>query len=329
MVRQADMHEVTLIIVNWNGRQYLQDCLDSVLDQTYTDFEVIVVDNGSSDDSVCFIRENYPQVKIVCLDENLGFTGGNIAGFEVAQGQFIALLNNDTRVEQDWLGELVNAMRARSDLGICASKIVIDGTNLIDSAGDCFTTAFTGTKIGYKQPASLFGEPRSVHGGCAAAILYRRSMLEQIGFLDDDFFFNHEDTDLNIRAWLAGWKCAFVPQAVVHHKVSGSIGHLSARTVYFFSRNNEWVWLKNIPLTLMVRLLPARILYELFAFLYYGILSGQLGAFLRGKIDAIKNIRRVLAKRKDIQRLVVISQGEMLRHLEPISGYLINRVKNG
>lgn len=321
------MCDVSVIIVNWNGQQYLKNCLESVLAQKFTEFEVIVVDNGSSDDSVNFIRENYQTVRVVCLDENRGFTGGNCAGFEVAEGQFIALLNNDTCVESDWLGSLVNAMREQPAVGICASKIIIDGTNLIDSAGDLFTTAFTGTKVGHKQSANLFNKPRNLHGGCAAAILYRRSMLDIIGFLDDDFFFNHEDTDLNMRAWLAGWKCIYVPEAIVHHKVSASVGHLSAKTVYFFSRNSEWVWLKNVPWPLIIQLLPQRLMYEIFSFLYYGVASGHLIAFIKGKFDAAKKIGCMLRKRKNVQQNIRLSRNEMLVGLIPINRYLWERFR--
>ncbi len=322
------MYAATLIIVNWNGRQFLKDCLDAVMAQTFTDFEVIVVDNGSSDDSVNFIRENYPCVKIVCLDENRGFTGGNCAGFEVAQGHFIALLNNDTRVEPAWLGELVSVMHAQPDVGICASKIIIEGTELIDSVGDLFTTAFSGTKVGHLQSASLFDPPHEIHGGCAAAILYRRSMLEKIGFLDDDFFFNHEDTDLNLRAWLAGWRCQYVPAAIVHHKVSASIGELSEKGVYYFSRNSEWVWLKNVPLYLMIFYLPHRILYEIASFSYFCILKRRWLPFFRGKRDAMKKLLVMLHKRRQVQRLIVRHGSEIQGRLVPLRSYFLKRLSS-
>ena len=321
------MYAVTLIIVNWNGRQYLKDCLDSVMAQKFTDSEVIVVDNGSSDDSVNFIRENYQNVRVVCLDENRGFTGGNYAGFEVAQGQFIALLNNDTRVEPAWLGELVSAMQAQSDVGICASRIIIDGTELIDSVGDLFTTAFSGTKVGHLQSASLFNTPHVVHGGCAAAILYRRSMLDQIGFLDDDFFFNHEDTDLNMRAWLSGWKCEYVPGAIVHHKVSATVGDLSDTSVYYFARNNVWVWIKNVPIGSLLCNLPQRIVYELSAVGFFCIKKGKWRSFIKGKFAAVIKIPAMLIKRKKIQKMVKLKHCEIAAHLIPIGDYLRLRLQ--
>lgn len=319
------MCEASVIIVNWNGAHHLPGCLESLMNQTYRDFEVVVVDNGSMDNSVAYVKEHFPQVKLVCLDTNRGFTGGNWAGYEIAKGSFIALLNNDARAEPGWLGSLVSIMHSNPEVGICASRIIMDGSNMIDSAGDRFTTAFTGTKIGYRQPANLFDMPHAVQGGCAAAILYRRCMLDEIGFLDDDFFFNHEDTDLNLRAWLAGWKCSYVPDAIVYHKVSASIGHLSAKTIYYFSRNNEWVWLKNVPFSIMIILLPQRLIYELFSLLFYGFLSGHLLSFIKGKLDALKRITLILNKRKKIMPQIKLSHRKIVKELMPISRYLIDR----
>lgn len=317
---------ISVIIVSWNGRHLLRDCLDAVLGQDFDDFEVILVDNGSSDGSPELVQESYPAVRLVRLEENRGFTGGNLAGFGFAKGTFIALLNNDTRPEKGWLRALFTGMSGDRMVGICASKIVIDGTDKIDSVGDLFTTAFTGTKLGSLRGCDEFSSPMLVHGACAAAVLYRREMLDDIGFLDDDFFFNHEDTDLNLRAWFAGWKCLFLPDAVVHHKVSASIGELSAATVYYFSRNNEWVWLKNVPLALMIRYLPNRVLYEITSLAFYGIKSRRLLPFLKGKLDAVKMFPVMLSKRRAVQGLIRISSQEIAAGLVPITSYLRKRI---
>lgn len=320
------MCEISIIIVNWNGAHHLLGCLTSLIEQTFRDFEIIIVDNGSSDNSVSYIRDNFPQVRLVCLDHNRGFTGGNLAGYEVAQGRFIALLNNDTRVEQSWLEKMLEAMQSDRGVGICASRIVIDGTDLIDSIGDLFTTAFSGTKVGHLKPKKQYDRPHHVHGGCAAAILYRRSMLDEIGFLDDDFFFNHEDTDLNLRAWLCGWKCMYVPEAIVYHKVSATVGELSDMAVYHFSRNTVWVWLKNVPLSLMIRFLPHRLAYELSSAVYF-CGNGKWRAYLCGKWDAIRSFRHMWRKRASIQRLIKLQHDHICRGLVPIWSYLLSRLQ--
>ena len=320
------MCHVSLIIVNWNGRHLLRECLDAVMAQTYRDFEVILVDNGSTDDSCAFVSQHYSTVRLMPLTHNRGFTGGNIAGYQQSRGRYIALLNNDTRPEPQWLEALVGAMEQDSSVGICASRIIIDGTDTLDSVGDSFTTAFSGTKIGRLQPAADYPDSTRFHGGCAAAILYSRAMLDEIGFLDEDFFFNHEDTDLNLRAWLAGWQCQYVPTAIVHHKVSASIGELSERGVYYFSRNTEWVWIKNVPLGLMMRYLPQRLLYEFASFGYFCVIKRRWHAFFQGKLDALKGLAAMLTKRRQVQRLIVLKTADIRHGLIPLSGYFLKRL---
>lgn len=321
------MCEISIIVVNWNGVSYLPGCLESVMNQSYRDFEVIVVDNGSSDNSTAYIKEYFPQVIVLSLDSNRGFTGGNLAGYEVAKGRYIALLNNDTRVDKNWLEQMVITMKSDPAVGTVACRIIVDGTDMIDSAGDIFTSAFTGTKVGHFQPSRQYEQSRTVHGGCAAAILYRKSMLDEIGFLDDDFFFNHEDTDLNLRAWFCGWKCTYVPTAVVYHKVSATVGKLSDMGVYYFSRNNEWVWLKNVPFGLMFRFLPQRLLYEFTSALYF-CGNGKWKPFIKGKLDALKSFNHVLKKRKKIQSLIKLPYSQIAHDLSPISSYLRSRLTN-
>lgn len=317
---------VSIIIVNWNGINLLKDCLDSIYCQAFTDFEVILVDNDSKDDSVKFIKSNYPKIIVIPLTENTGFTGGNIAGFSVATGRFIVLLNNDAVLTKSWLEVMVAAL-ADDTVGFCSSKIIIAGTDMVDSVGDTFTTAFSGTKMGEYELHNNFNERRFVPGACAAAVIYKKAMLEQIGFLDEDFFFNHEDTDLNLRAWLSGWRCLFVPEAVVYHKVSASVGELSDKGVYYFSRNNVWVWVKNVPSNLIISNFMQRIIYELSSFAFFCIVKGKWRAFLRGKIDAIVKLPAMLQKRKHIQQNIKLSNSEIKASLMPISKYLLIRLK--
>ena len=290
-------------------------------------YEIIVVDNGSSDGSLEFLAEFYPSVRVVSLASNRGFTGGNIEGLRVARGEYIALLNNDAVLTDRWLEWMLEGITSRDDLGFCSSKILIAGTDRIDSVGDVFTSAFTGTKMGELDHESLHGTRRLVPGACAAAVFYKRSMLDQIGFLDDDFFLNHEDTDLNMRAWLSGWRCLFVPEAVVYHKVSASIGTLSDTSVYHFARNNEWVWLKNVPFKHMIYRLPHRILYECAFFGYFCLVKNMWKPFFRGKFDALKGVPIMLKKRRDIQSLVRLSDEEIDNSLLSIFEYLKIRLK--
>lgn len=316
---------VSIIIVNWNGIHLLKGCFDSVFNQTFKDFEVILVDNGSTDGSLEYVANAFPDVRVIPLPVNRGFTGGNNEGFRQSNGSFIVLLNNDASIQEDWLERMVAVMDSDAGLGSCASKIVIDGTDLLDSAGDLFTTSFTGTKLGELQKAGDFNKPRFVAGPCAAAAIYRRDMLEQIGFFDDDFFLNHEDTDLNLRAWLAGWRCLFIPDAVAYHKVSSSIGTLSDTSVYYFARNSLWVWIKNVPFPLLCRFLPQRLLYELNAFVSFCLIQGKWLPFFRGKVSSIIGFPKMIRKRNLTMKHIKLTNNDIKSNLLPITRYLWQR----
>ena len=221
MQRSAMAEQVSVIIVNWNGRKYLDRCLSSLLPQTYAPFNIILVDNGSTDDSLEFIRNNFPMVEIVALERNYGFAKANNRGITQAfsQGvQFIALLNNDTEVDRNWLAELVKGMYDRDDVGIGASKILnMDNRRIIDSTGHIFSRGIIRDR-GYGMPDNgQYDKKLSVLGACAAACLYRRRMLEEIGLFDEDFGSYYEDAELSLRARSYGWKARYVPEAIVYH----------------------------------------------------------------------------------------------------------------
>lgn len=292
---------VSIIVVNWNGKHFLQDCLGCLSLQTYPAREIILVDNHSKDSSVAFVREKFPFVKIVELQDNLGFTGGNLAGFKAARGEFIALINNDTRAEERWLENLARPMIEDASVGICASKLIIDGTDKIDSAGDGITSAGVGFKRGLWKDKSHYVQQEPVFGACAAAALYRRKMLDEIEFFDDHFFLNDEDADLNFRAQLFGWKCIYVPSAVVFHKVNASIGRLSDASVYYHTRNLEFTWIKNLPTGLMLRLAHHKVLQEIGAFSYLCVRHCKWRAYFRAKRDVLRMLPLIFKKRKEIQ----------------------------
>jgi GT2 family glycosyltransferase len=293
--------KVSIIVVNWNGQRFLEDCLSSLCRQTYTKREIILVDNGSMDSSVLYVKENFPDVKIVELRDNTGFTGGNAAGLKSSDGEFVALVNNDTRADDQWLENLVQPMLDNSTVGICASKLLFEAGRTINSAGDGLTTAAVGLNRGLGKDGALFSNPEFVFGACGAAVLYRRRMLDEIGFFDEHFFLYDEDTDLNFRAQLAGWKCVYVPTAIVYHKSNATSGRLSDVHVYYHSRNLEFVWLKNMPSTLMLRLAHHKIIQELGSFCYLCLRHGKWRPFFRAKRDALRMFALMLEKRKQVQ----------------------------
>lgn len=327
LTRKAVSGLASIIIVNYNGKFLMTSCLEGILKQGYKEFEVIVVDNGSSDGSVSFLQESFPWVRLFALEKNTGFTGGNIEGLRHAKGEWIVLLNNDALLCHDWLAIMTFEMKSEPALGLCASRLVIEGTRLLDAAGDAFTTAFSGTKIGEMHDIEEYAERRLVPGACAAAAIYRRSMIDDIGFLDEDFFLNHEDTDLNMRAWLAGWQCLYVPEALVQHKVNATIGRMSDISVYYFTRNSLWVWVKNTPTFFMLRFLHHRLLYEFSSFVLFCVMQGKWNSYSRGKYHSLRGLPGMVRKRKLLQGKVRLTGKQIRKELIPVPFYLVERLK--
>jgi len=291
---------VSIIIVNYNGKNFLQACLESVITQTFQATEIIVIDNGSHDGSIEYIRESFTDTLLIPLAENRGFSSANNEGLKVALGDYIMLLNNDVVMDKYCIANLYAAMEADPSTGICATKLLIAGTELIDSAGDGFSSNLKGFKRGEGKPAHLYDESEYVFGACAGAAMYRRKMIEEIGFLDEDFFLIYEDTDFNLRAQLAGWKVRYVPTAVVHHKVRSTIGNMSDIAVFYSLRNSELARIKNIPCGIFMRCLPSYFLAAFLEFLYFGIRHRKLMLFFRAKLDALRLLPEMLKRRRDI-----------------------------
>jgi len=296
------MPEISVLVVNWNGKHFLETCLTALRRQTFRDFETILVDNGSEDGSAGYVRANFPEVKLVALSENHGFAGGNIAGYQQAQGDLIVLLNNDTEADHHWVEEIHNAAQAWPRAGAFASKMLYFAErNRIDNCGFGLTAAGLTVDHGRgEQDGPAWAEPRKVFGACAGAAAYRRRMLERIGFLDPDFFTFYEDLDLSFRAQLLGYECMFAPRAIVYHRYRATMNKYPARQVFLTQRNIEFVYLQNLPLALMLRSIPQRLIYELGSAAYF-FKVGVGAAFLRGKLDAVRQLPAVLRKRRRIQ----------------------------
>jgi GT2 family glycosyltransferase len=329
------MPQVTLIIVNYNGRAVVMDCLRALERQSFKDFEILIVDNASSDGSLDEIEEFLRASKLsslvtlVPLSTNAGFAGGNLEGLKHANGKYIALLNSDTEPEKKWLEELVMNMDNDPGVGICASKLVVHGTDIIDSGGDGFSTSFKGFKRGEGEKTSLYNQSEYVFGACGGAALYKRKMIEEIGFFDEDFFLIHEDTDLNFRAQLQGWKVRYVPTAIVYHKVRSSIGIMSNMAVYYTLRNSELVRMKNVPLSIFIRCFPQFFIGMLTEIIYFIIKRRRLRLYFKGKIDSIGMFPKMLKKRAVIMKNRKVSDTYLLKMMTPVwtKGLMITKIK--
>lgn len=241
---------VTVIIPNWNGAVHLGECLDSLAKQTFTDFVVTVVDNGSTDESLNMLAERYPNVQVIALAANGGFAAAVNAGIRSSKAEFIALLNNDTRVDPAWLRELVDALDANSGFSVAASLMLLhDAAETVNAAGDVYDLrGFAGLNRGIWEPMSEYLSPRRVLGACAGAALYRREFFDEVGLFDEDFFVGSEDTDLNLRALIAGCSAVYVPSARVWHKLKATRGLDPAWSSHLREvRNNVAVVAKDLP----------------------------------------------------------------------------------
>src|SRR5215469_2229755 len=297
------MPEISVIIVNWNGKHLLDDCLGAMQLQTFRDFETILVDNGSSDGSSEYVQMRFPDVKLVALPENRGFTGGNIAGYEQAKGKLIALLNNDTEAQEGWLEEIYKASLVFPNAGSFASKMkYFDDHERIENCG--FDLGLSGTTIDLGRDeldGPDWSTSREVFGACGGAVAYRHSMLDDIGFLDPDFFMVYEDVDLSFRAQLRGYACVNVPTAVVFHRYRATLRVGSAAQVFYSQRNIEYVYFKNMPAGLILRSLPLRLIYEFGAAIHF-LKLGHGGAFFRSKFNVLRHFPSLLRKRRQVQK---------------------------
>jgi GT2 family glycosyltransferase len=240
---------VSVIVVNYNRKHFLRDCLESLADQTYPldRREVILVDNGSSDGSAEYVREQFPWVRLVSLSRNWGFAKGNNIGLRHARGELIALLNNDAVAEPGWLAALTGALRQGSAIGAVTSKIVfLHQPGVINSAGLNLYRDGRGGDRGFRQPdRGQFDEPAEVFGACGASMLVRRAMLDDVGFFDETFGMYYEDLDLAWRGRLRGWRFHYTPEAVAHHVHCGTSGEWSPFFLYHVERNRVFASIKN------------------------------------------------------------------------------------
>ncbi len=298
--------KVSVIIPNWNGRRFLAGCLDSLGEQSWGDLEVIVVDNGSQDGSLELIRDSWAHVRLISLAENRGFSKAVNAGIRASSAPFVALLNNDTVVDRDWLVYLVAALERHRQAGSAASKMLSWGDKaILDGAGDGYRRGGLPGRIGHRErDCGQFDDERYILGACGGAALYRRSMLDDIGLFDEHFFAYLEDVDLALRAQASGYKCIYVPEAIVYHLGCGTTGSGFHPMVVRLSAQNNWnTIVKNIPGRLLFKFLPQIAYWQAF-YLAAVILRGGPGnalAWLAGTFNALRLLPSMLAARRQIK----------------------------
>jgi hypothetical protein len=307
---------VSIIVPTWNGVGHLDACLSAVAAQQGVEAETIVVDNASSDGTVEHVRGRYPWVRVLALDSNRGFAAGVNAGARAARGRFIAVLNNDTVPEPGWLRALVGGIDEAARFLLTTSRVVyMHDPGVIDSAGDGLLRWGGAFKRHHGEPAGSAAEPAEVFGVSGAACLIAKAVFDELGGFDEDFFASHEDVDLSYRARLLGYRCRYVPGAIVRHRGSATLGRQSAFAVFQGQRNLEWVYVKNTPAALLARTLAGHVVYDAAAAVHFARL-GLIGPFLRAKLAALAGLPRVLRKRSEVQRARRVGTADIWPHLE-------------
>ena len=252
------MQELSVVIPNYNGLQYVKGCLDSLRAQTLSDFLVIFVDNGSTDGSRELVEREYPEVQVVALPENLGFCQAVNRGIQASETPYVVLLNNDTEADPRFLEELLSGIKRKSRAFSCAAMMLqFHQRDRIDDAGNFYNAMGWAFARGKGKPAARYEKECRIFSSCGGASIYRRKALEKTGLFDEEHFAYLEDTDICYRARIAGYENWYLPRARVYHVGSGTTGsRYNQFKIRYSSRNNVYMIYKNMPFVQILLNLP-------------------------------------------------------------------------
>lgn len=322
-LREAAVPFFSVIIPNYNGERLLPAVLDALAAQTFGDFETLVVDDASSDDSVALVERGYPHVRLLVNRRNLGFVRSCNLAADTAGGRVLVLLNSDTEPEPGWLAELARAVCANPYAAMIASKLLLhDRRDTLHAAGDTLGVDGIPRNRGvWRQDHGQYdgghdggGEP---FGACGGAAAYRRDVWEALGGFDEDFWMYLEDADYAFRAQLMGHGAAFAPQARVYHRLSASGG--DALSSYYVGRNTIWNIAKNMPAALLaanagaIVAAQARIAWDALR----NVRGAAARARLRGQLAGLLGLPAMLGKRRLIQARRRTEDAALARKLTP------------
>lgn len=285
---------VSIVIPNYNGVRYIEKCLNSIYRQTYEDFLITIVDNGSSDGSCEIIKREYPKVKLIELDKNYGFSKAVNVGIKSVESEFVVLLNNDTEAEENWLYNLVSCIEKDKRIFSCSSKMIrYNEKNRIDDAGDEYTVFGWAYKCGDGITVDKYISNRKIFSSCAGAAIYRREIFEDIGFFDESFFAYMEDVDLAYRANIYGYKNIYCCGAKIYHIGSATSGSkYNAFKVKLAARNNIYVIYKNMPIFHLIINFPF-LLIGTFIKIAFFIFKGFGKEYIKGMFEGFKNLNKL------------------------------------
>jgi len=299
--------KVAVLILNYNGKHFLDVCLGSLRKQTYKNYDVYVIDNGSTDGSVEYVKERFSWVKVIDFERNLGFARAYNEAIKIMDANFVALLNNDTKVDENWLKELVNGIIDDESIIAVGSKILLyNKPHVLHHAGAKITPIGGGIDIGLYEPdGKKYNVKKLVGAVCGASMLVRKDLFLKVGGFDEDYFAYFEETDFCWRAWLHGFKVVYVPNSVIYHMLSGSWGPKTLPTRIFLSERNRLLTVfKNFEIRNVFRALILSMFFNLNRFLVYLKLKHYQGitAIMRGNYWILRNFKNIINKRRCIQR---------------------------
>jgi GT2 family glycosyltransferase len=304
---------LTVLLTNYNGRDLLAQVLPSLAAQTYANFTTVVVDDCSSDDSIPYLRESWPSVEVIELTCNGGVTAAMNVAMQAPQTELVGLFNNDMELDPRCLAALVAALDEHPEAGSATPKMLnFSDRTLIDGAGDVLSWRGGGGRRGHgERDIGQFEEPREVFGACGGAAIYRRSAIDAVGGFDVDYFAYYEDLDWAFRAQLAGFRCRYVPGAVLYHCASETLGRgITDFNGYHLWRNPLWLIAKCFPAGSILRHTPGLLRGQL-GNLYVAARERKLRVWACAMRDGIRGLPVALHKRRAIQRSRVISLAEL------------------
>jgi GT2 family glycosyltransferase len=314
----AGVPRVSVVIPSWNGREQLEGVLESLEAQKFRDFETIVVDNGSTDGSIAYLAERWPQVRVLALDQNRGFAGAVNEGIKAGDSEYVALLNNDVELEPGWLAATTVVLDREASAASVASKLLEwSRRNVLDGAGDL--VGWDGYCVrrgkGQRDRGQYDGSPW-VLSACAAAALYRRRALDEVGPFDERFFAYIEDVDWGLRAQLAGWNCFYEHNAVAYHVGGESSSRIAGFEIFQCHRNILLMMVKDFPAPTLFAFVPWA-LARRFGSLLRAYFRGEGALLLRAWGAAARELPAALEARREIQAGRKRDGAEMLRLMRP------------
>jgi len=294
---------ITVVVVNYNGGDFLKNCIASLACQTFTDFETILVDNASTDGSLGRLGDLPPRTTILRETVNHGFAGGNNLAARMSRSPWLALLNPDAEADPNWLESLMRAVRERPSHRVVASlQVALDDASILDGVGDCYLAYGYAWRGGFGRSIKDTPASGECFAPCGAAALYPREVFVESGGFDERYFCYHEDVDIGFRLRLLGERCQFDPRARIRHAGSGITGRASDFAVFHGARNGVWTYVKNMPLRLLIITSPVWFFGTL-AILGRGLVTSRFGATLRGIKAAFGDIGPALADRQRLKKL--------------------------